>query len=58
VGGAVFQALPGQSSGKAVASALTGGTSGGLYSGQATDPNTGPMLALMGLALPPVSRRR
>jgi hypothetical protein len=117
VGAAVFQALPGQNTGAAVASALTGGTDGApawlarldhsagawaahhgplavtllvtaqaligagvlarktralaltlglaltvalwvlgqqfgaLYSGQATDPNTGPLLALMAIVL-------
>jgi hypothetical protein len=79
VGAALFQALPGQNSGKAVASALTGGAGalvrrtrvpavalglalalvfwvlgqdlGALYTGQATDPNSGPLLALMAIAL-------
>jgi hypothetical protein len=92
VGAAVFQALPAQSSGAAVASDLTGGNIGALVaaeyliglgalaratripavalglgltlvfwiqgqdlgalnSGQATDPNVGPVLALMAIAL-------
>lgn len=66
VGAAIFQALPGQNTGTDVAGTIgfvlalaiwvTGQDFGLLYTGQATDPNTALVIAVMAIAVVGVSR--